>query len=145
MVPWRLLKIVWASPYTALGLTLAMVGMVSGGGLRRRAGALECWGGSIAWVLKRLPLAHGVAAITLGHTILGQSEEALERCRHHEMVHVKQYECWGPLFLPAYLLCSVFLWVIGKHGYFDNPFEKQAYGRYQPAVAEPDEKWISRC
>jgi hypothetical protein len=107
MMPWRLRKIVWASPCTALGLTLGIVGMVSGGGLRRRAGALECWGGSIAWVLKRLPLAHGVAAITFGHTILGQSEQALEYCRQHEMVHVRQYERWGLLFLPAYVLCSV--------------------------------------
>jgi hypothetical protein len=27
----------------ALGLTLGIFGMVSGGGLRRQAGALECW------------------------------------------------------------------------------------------------------
>jgi hypothetical protein len=122
-----LLPIIWASPYTALGLLLGAIAVLSGGSMRRRARVIECWGGVLTWVLRRLPLAQGVAAITLGHTILGQSEQLVERCRRHEMVHVGQYERWGPCFIPAYLLCSLFLAGTGRHGYLDNPFEREAY------------------
>ena len=47
----------------------------------------------------------------------------------HEMVHVRQYERWGPFFIPAYLACSLGLWLAGKDAYRDNPFEREAYGR----------------
>jgi len=42
-------------------------------------------------------------------------------------VHVRQYERWGPLFGPAYLGCSLVLWLMGKRAYRDNPFEVEAY------------------
>jgi hypothetical protein len=31
------------------------------------------------------------------------------------------------LFGPAYLLCSLVLWLRGGRAYRDNPFERQAY------------------
>jgi hypothetical protein len=43
------------------------------------------------------------------------------------MIHVRQYERWGVLFVPVYLLCSAVLWVRGKRPYHDNPFERQAF------------------
>ena len=61
------------------------------------------------------------------HTILGQTEAALDICREHEMVHVRQFERWGLLMGPAYLLASLYMWLLGKRAYRDNPFEREAY------------------
>lgn len=65
--------------------------------------------------------------MTLGHTILGVDRQALETCRDHEHVHVKQFELWGPFFLFAYLGCSAFLWLRGRDYYHENPFEIEAF------------------
>jgi hypothetical protein len=67
-------------------------------------------------------------AMTLGHVILGRTEAALDVCRRHELVHVRQYERWGPLLVPAYVGCFLFLRWQGKDGYLENPFEKEARG-----------------
>jgi hypothetical protein len=53
----------------------------------------------------------------------------MDACREHELVHVRQYERWGPLFVPAYLLCWLVQMLRGKSGYWDNPFEREAYGQ----------------
>ena len=65
--------------------------------------------------------------------IRGVSAAALERVRRHELVHVGQYERWGPAFVPVYLFHSLRLWLAGKDAYRDNPFEKEAYQRTQPS------------
>jgi hypothetical protein len=65
--------------------------------------------------------------MTLGHVILGRSPSALDFVRYHEWVHVRQYERWGPLFLPAYLSCWLWLTVNGRDGYRENPFEIEAF------------------
>ena len=65
--------------------------------------------------------------MTLGHCVLGRTRADLVRSRRHELVHVAQYERWGPLFVPAYLLCSAWLWLRGRDPYLDNPFEVEAY------------------
>jgi hypothetical protein len=90
----------WAGPATAIGL---------------------------AWTLRRLvPLDGGALALTLGHVVLGRDASALAATRAHERVHVRQYELWGPLFLPAYALASVVALVAGGHPYRDNWFEREA-------------------
>jgi hypothetical protein len=50
-------------------------------------------------------------AFTLGHTVFGQTDAALDICRDHELVHVRQFERWGPCMGPAYLGCSLVLWL----------------------------------
>jgi len=65
--------------------------------------------------------------MTLGHSILGRNRDALAIARDHEQVHVRQYECWGPLFIPAYLGCSGLMWIRGRDPYRDNPFEVEAF------------------
>ena len=45
--------------------------------------------------LQTLPDGQFTLAFTLGHTILGQTDAALDISRDHEMVHVRQYERWG--------------------------------------------------
>jgi hypothetical protein len=119
----------WASPASLLGIGIGLLGMLTGGGWQLRRGVLEFYGGCIHWAFVRFP---GVkpAAMTLGHTVLGRSIEALDRTRNHEHVHVGQYERWGPFFLPAYMGCSLVLWLRGFDPYLDNPFEVEAFEQY---------------
>lgn len=79
------------------------------------------------FLLRRaVPLAKGAMAITIGHVVLGVSEAALDVTRDHERVHVRQYERWGPFFIPAYFWSSLVVWARGGHAYLDNGFERQA-------------------
>ena len=60
---------------------------------------------------------------------LGQSDVSLDISRDHEMVHVRQFERWGPFMGPAYLTSSLVLWIVGRRPYRDNPFEREAYDK----------------
>ncbi len=121
------LAILWASPWTLLGLTFGLLGLATGGHAQRVGRVIEFHGGILPRLLGCAPFVAGAAAITFGHTILGRTLYDLEFCRNHELVHVRQYERWGPFFIPAYLLCSVVLMLRRKHAYWDNPFEREAY------------------
>ena len=111
----------WASPNTLIGLVFGLLLLPLGARFRRVDGVLE-----IA-AMRRLPRRRWpFAAITLGHVILGTHAQDLERLRAHELVHVRQCERWGLLFLPAYLLAGVWQWVRGRDAYWDNPFEVEA-------------------
>jgi hypothetical protein len=125
---WIAIVWVWASPATLLGLAAGGIGLLAGGAVQRRGHVLEFHGGFARWVLERMPHGQFVMAMTLGHTILGKTDAALDITRDHELVHVRQYERWGPFFLPAYLLASLYLWLAGRDAYRDNPFEREAYG-----------------
>jgi hypothetical protein len=118
----RCLGILWASPYTPLGLCLGLLGLCSGGRGRRRGRVIEFYGGAVTWLVTHLPHGQLTLAITLGHTILGRTAAALNIARDHEMVNVRQFERWGPFMGPAYLLASFWLWIVGKRPYRDNPF-----------------------
>ena len=125
----RLLAMIWALPYTLLGLIVGVGGLCSGGRVRVHGCVIEFHGGGVRWLLERFFHGEGAMALTLGHTILGQTAAALEIARDHELVHVRQFERWGPLMGPAYLGCSLALWLAGRRPYRDNPFERQAYGQ----------------
>lgn len=125
----RVLGFVWASPYTLLGLLFGGVGLCTGGHARINGRAVEFHGGFVKWFVTHLPHGRSTLAFTLGHTVLGQSEAALDVCHEHEMVHVRQFERWGPFMGPAYLLASLGLWIAGRHPYRDNPFEREAYDK----------------
>lgn len=125
----RLPLYVWASPNTLLGLLLAGGALLTGGRVRLYRGAVEAHGGVVRWLLARaVPLRGGAAAMVVGHVILGRDEESLDLSRDHEHVHVRQYERWGPLFLPLYFGASLWAWLRGRDAYRDNPFEREAYG-----------------
>jgi hypothetical protein len=66
--------------------------------------------------------------MTLGHVVIGRDRDCLDHSRAHERIHVRQAERWGPLFIPAYLLASLFAKLRGRDAYRDNPFEREAYG-----------------
>lgn len=123
----QLFRFLWASPYTLLGLLLGGIGLCTGGRARIRGCVIEFHGGAVKWFVRHLPPGQITLAITLGHTILGQADASLDVARDHEMVHVRQFERWGPFMGPAYLLSSLFLWMTGRQAYRDNPFEREAY------------------
>ena len=123
----RLLRYLWAAPYTLLGLLLGGVAMLFGATAHRHHGVLEICGGHIGRRMARVPQPFGFSAMTLGHVILAVDRSTLAQLRLHERVHVRQYERWGPLFLPAYALSSLLQLLRGRNPYRENHFERQAY------------------
>lgn len=123
----RLLAWLWASPNTAIGLAAGSLALLLGGNLRFVEGAIEISGGRLSRLIGGLVPRPLEAAITLGHVILGLNGEWLDVVRKHEQVHVRQYERWGPFFLPAYGLSSLWQFVRGRRPYRDNWFERQAF------------------
>ncbi|MGW8282617.1 MAG: EamA family transporter [Gemmatimonadota bacterium] len=133
----RLIGILWALPNTLVGLTLVPLALGRRGLIRMRGGALEASGPALAWLLQHaVPIRGGARAMTLGHVVLGRDVVCLEDCGSHERVHVRQYERWGPLFLPAYILSSLLALRRGEDPYFGNRFELEAHRIAPPAFRE---------
>lgn len=127
--PSRILAYTWAAPTTAIGILFVGLAVLTGGRIQVIRGVLEVHGGVVRWLLRHCTLVRGGAsAMTLGHVVLGRDRQSLERSRGHEQVHVRQCERWGPFFLPAYLLASLWVLIRGGQPYMDNPFEREAYG-----------------
>ena len=126
----RPLVYVWVFPATLIGLLPLPIVWVQGGRAKLIRGAIEIQGGIVTgWLKHGLPLVGGgAAAMTLGHVIWGRDDQCLSHCRDHEHVHVRQYERWGPLFIPAYFTFSFLAWKRGFDPYLDNPFEVEAFG-----------------
>lgn len=121
------LLMLWTLPNTLVGLTIGGVGCAFGGKARLNGRTVEFYGGLVQWLLQKMPQGKHVLAVTVGNTILGQSLASLNIARDHELVHVAQFERWGPLMLPVYTLASCYVWMKGKRFYRDNPFEVEAY------------------
>ena len=124
-----LLSYAWASPNSFIGLVIGGAMILLGARAGRIAGVLEVAGGLVGTLLGPSRIALPWRAMTLGHVILGIDEAALEQSRAHEHVHVRQYEQWGPFFLPAYVVSSLWQLACGRRCYRDNWFERQAYER----------------
>lgn len=123
----RLVRYMWASPTTVVGLVVATLACYRGR-IDLVAGAVEAHGPLLDWALRRLiPLHGGAEAMTLGHVVVGRSARVLAVTRAHERVHVEQYERWGPIFIPAYVASSVWAVMCGRHPYYDNVFEREAW------------------
>ncbi|QEG33392.1 hypothetical protein [Bythopirellula goksoeyrii] len=91
-------------------------------------GVVEAQGGIITKLLQiGLPWVGAGAAVTLGHVVWGCDQQCLDSTREHERVHVRQYERWGPLFIPLYLAASAVAALRGLDPYRDNPFEREAF------------------
>ncbi|MEM9411246.1 MAG: hypothetical protein AAGA30_09040 [Planctomycetota bacterium] len=119
----------WTFPNTAIGLSLVLFNWLLGGRIQRVDGVVEGFGGIITKLLRMAPTGGGAgaAAMTLGRCIIGINRETLDIVRDHEHVHVRQYEKWGPFFIPVYFLSSAIAWYKGQHPYLDNIFEVEAY------------------
>lgn len=111
-----------------VGLILTPLAFAGGGGVQIIDGVLEAYGGWLPALLRRPFWVCGpISAITFGHVVLGCDRPTLDRTRRHERVHVRQYEQWGFLFIPVYVLASLWIRIRGGNAYLDNPFEVEAY------------------
>ncbi|MBW6469120.1 MAG: hypothetical protein K0B85_08195 [Coriobacteriia bacterium] len=124
-----LLRYLWALPYTLMGLLFVPFVILSGGRARVFRGVLELDGPLPAFWLRHVVLVRGAAAITIGHVVLGRDDRALAVTRSHERVHVRQYERWGPAFVPAYLIAGLWAMLRRKGAYRGNYFEQEARRR----------------
>lgn len=123
------LLFLWVLPNTLIGLMVGVLGVLTGGGAGRTGRVLEFWGAFTGLFLRLFPPFRGSAAVTFGHVVLYCSGKLREKVRDHELVHVEQYERWGPMFIPLYLLSSLVAWIRGRHPYYENVFEKEAFLR----------------
>jgi hypothetical protein len=106
----------WAAPASAVGLALAPFfdqRYVS-------RGVLLCEGAK--WPRR---LGWRYRAIAFGHVVLAVDELEPE-VMDHELVHVSQYERWGPFLFPAYAAAAAYVRLRGGHHHRDNPFEIEA-------------------
>jgi hypothetical protein len=123
----RVAMYLWAMPVTLIGLLIVLIARSSGGVQQRVDGVLEAAGGWPARVLRRgFPFSGSVAAITLGHVVVGVSLAALDATRAHERVHVRQFERWGVLMVVLYPLAGLIAALRGGNPYIDNVFEREA-------------------
>lgn len=121
-------RYLWAGPNTLLGLMLVSGTLLTRGKASHHTGVIEAHGGLATLLLRRfVPLPGGAAAMTIGHVVIGRDALALDATRDHERVHVRQYERWGPLFLPAYFIGSLVAWWQGGDPYRDNFLEREAF------------------
>jgi len=99
--------------------------VVSGARWKLIQGTMEVAGGRLGqWVSAS---RWRFAALTLGHVVLAVDERTLAGLRTHEREHVRQYERWGVLFVPAYVMASLWQVLRGADPYRANRFERQAY------------------
>jgi hypothetical protein len=132
----KLLRLIWASPCSLVGFVLGTVVLAFGGSARRMGRTIE-----FAVLETDVPNHSALArspfvAITFGHVIVGLSHAGLAQVRSHELVHVRQYELLGPLFLLAYPCSSLLAALRGGCPYRDNHFEIQAYRDAEVSVLE---------
>jgi hypothetical protein len=120
----RFLAYLWASPNTLLGLLCGI-----GGHFALVDGVIEIHGPVAKFVLNKLGPVGGASAMTLGHVVIGQDQHALDWTRSRERIHVRQYETFGPFFIPVYFALSFHAWRTGLDYYRDNLFEVEAYSR----------------
>ena len=120
-------RYIWTSPNSLIGLLFLPSVFFADGGYQFVDGVLELHGSFISWVLRHCVLMPGGAsAITFGHVVWGRDPEALSLTRVHERVHVRQYELWGPAFIPAYLMAALWGLATRRGAYYGNFFERQA-------------------
>lgn len=123
---------IWNSPNTLLGLVAA-----GGGRLTWRPAARVCEGTG-GWLIVLLQRRGWADAITLGDVVLYADPALVAVLRAHEQVHVQQGRRWGPLFLPLYVLESLWQWLRTGDGYHANRFERAA-PEFERAASEAPE------
>jgi hypothetical protein len=123
----RILKLAWAGPYSAIGLMVGWFALVTGGHVCYHDGILSFWGGGLRWIVENVLPKNDFIAMTLGHTVIGRTWNDIEGSHEHELVHVRQFERWGWAMGPAYLFASILAYFRGKRFYRDNVFEVEAY------------------
>ena len=108
----RLFRILWASPNTLVGLAFGALGLPFGARMGRGDGAILFLDHpAMSWIPP--------CAITFGHCVIYRrgvgpddpvrryDKQGWQRVGDHEGAHVRQYERWGPFFLPVYLASAL--------------------------------------
>ena len=108
------LGFVWTSPNTLIGLLL---GVCTFQRPRVADGAIIF--DRAPRGLTALMLRASRVAMTVGFVILS-ARPVTGRLLAHEQHHIRQYEVWGPLFIPVYLVLSI------GYGYRRHPMEIRA-------------------
>lgn len=104
----------WAAPVTLVGL---LAGLAAGARPALRDGVVVfAPARGVAGLALRL---RGFSATALGHVVVAAHEPGPSLLAH-ELVHVRQAERLGPLFVPVYLA----LWL--RYGYVRHPLERAA-------------------
>ena len=87
------------------------------------------WSGPCMFIYKDLPGDHDAKKVF--------------RTMEHEERHCLQQFVLGPLFYPAYLFSSLWIWLFMKtrHAYFNNPFEMDARAAAKQRVYLGPEHW----
>jgi len=120
-------RYIWASPNSLVGLLFVAIVFLGRGSIQIVDGVIELHGPPLSWLLRHCVfMPGGAAAMTLGHVVLGRDRASLSLTRAHERIHVRQYERWGPAFIPAYLIASVWGLMTGTGAYYGNIFEREA-------------------
>ncbi len=122
----RLPRYIWAAPCSATGLVIALFAVLLGAKAQVRDGTLQVVGGRLVKIISRLSTRLSILAFTNGHVIFAINQTAMDSCRRHELVHVRQCECWGPLFPFLYFGSSLVQILKGRDPYFANWFEQEA-------------------
>ena len=141
MTPITAFNYIWASPASVLGVCAAGIASLAGAEIKRVCGVLEVSLAPRSAMLCTAVACLPFAAITLGHVVIACSAEEQAAHRAHERVHVVQYEVWGPVFLLAYPLESLyqalrgfvdtsFIWTTGLR----QPREQPAAIRVEQAI-----------
>lgn len=120
-------KYLWALPISCIGIVVIPFVLASGGTVSIRSGIIEVGGGILDPILSNIIRRFPIEAITIGHVVFGRTRLSLARCRVHELIHVRQYERWGPIFPFLYFASSMMAAVRGKDPYRDNIFEQEAF------------------
>jgi hypothetical protein len=123
----RLPRYLWAAPCSMVGLVVAFFAVLLGAKARVQDGTLQVVGGRLVTGISRLPTRLTILAFTYGHVIFAVSQSILDSYRGHELVHVRQYERWGPLFPVLYIGSSLIQKWKGRDPYFANRFEQEAH------------------
>jgi hypothetical protein len=122
------LRYLWALPNTLIGLVFVPFVLMAKGHASVVDGVVELHGPLLDVLLRRcIPIRGGASAITLGHVVLGRDQRCLDATRRHERVHVRQCEVWGAVFIPVYLLASLWAVMTGRGAYQGNYFEREAF------------------
>ncbi len=102
----------WTSPNTLLGVALGALALPFGARWRVGDNAVSVIGHPLIDLL-------GISAITFGNVVLYRRgahpdlraldyrRARWQRLGDHERAHTRQYERWGPLFLPLYLALAL--------------------------------------
>ncbi len=108
-------------PWTLVGLFLTLISLPKKVDINKAPFALIFKVQSFWW-FKWLPKSANVRGMAIGNVVMLGPKE-LPKDQEHELVHTEQIEREPFIFLFLYYIETI------KHGYKDNKYEKEAYGR----------------